>query len=89
MADVEVEVDPYEVGIDPVRIESLGMHLAKYVDDGRLPGVNVLLSRAGKVVPLHVWIPRSRKRSASRIRHHLSLLFNDKADYLDSSDAVV
>ena len=49
MAEVEVEVDPTEVGIDPERIERLGAHLAKYVDDGRLPGVNVLVSRAGKV----------------------------------------
>ena len=41
MADVEVEVDPDEVGIDPERIERLGTHLAKYLDDRRMPGVNV------------------------------------------------
>ena len=62
MADVEVEVDPYEVGIDPVRIESLGMHLAKYVDDGRLPGVNVLLSRAGKVAYRYMYGSRDLER---------------------------
>ncbi|MDP7067423.1 MAG: serine hydrolase domain-containing protein [Acidimicrobiales bacterium] len=50
MAELEVEVSAAEVGVDQERIERLGAHLRKYVDDGRLPGVNVLVSRGGKIV---------------------------------------
>ena len=45
----EVEVDPSEVGLSAERLDLLGQHLHKYVDDERLPGTNVLVSRAGKV----------------------------------------
>ena len=62
MADVEVAVDPEEVGIDPERIERLGTHLAKYVDDGRLPGVNVLVSRGGKVAYRYMYGSRDLER---------------------------
>ncbi|MBM37036.1 MAG: serine hydrolase [Acidimicrobiaceae bacterium] len=50
MAELEVEVSAAEFGIDHERIGRLGTHLRKYVDDGRLPGVNVLVSRGGKIV---------------------------------------
>ncbi len=42
-------VDPASVGFDPQRIAQVKTHFAKYVDDGRLPGFQVLVSRKGKV----------------------------------------
>ncbi len=45
----EVEVDPSEVGLSAERLELIGAHLHKYVDDERLPGTHVLVSRGGKV----------------------------------------
>ncbi len=45
----EVEVDPSEVGLSAERLELIGTHFRSYVDDGRLPGTQVLVSRGGKV----------------------------------------
>lgn len=42
-------VDPSSVGFDPARLENIQRHFAKYVDDGRLPGWQVLVTRKGKV----------------------------------------
>lgn len=46
---VSVEVEPDEVGFDPARLVRIDSHFRRYVDDGRLPGWSVLVSRAGKV----------------------------------------
>ena len=47
---LSVEVDPAEVGFDADRLDRIGDHLHRYVDDGRLPGTQVLVTRGGQVV---------------------------------------
>jgi CubicO group peptidase (beta-lactamase class C family) len=49
---LEVEVDPGEEGFDAGRLARIDRHLARYVEDGRLPGWLVLVSRHGRVVHL-------------------------------------
>jgi CubicO group peptidase (beta-lactamase class C family) len=50
---LSVEVDPRDVGLDPSRLARIDTMVDRYVDDGRLPGVLVMVSRARKVAHLH------------------------------------
>jgi CubicO group peptidase (beta-lactamase class C family) len=52
MSDLKVELDPTEAGFDPDRLARIDSHFASYVDDGRLPGWLVLVTRGGRVVHL-------------------------------------
>ena len=45
-----VEQDPALVGMDADRLARIDAHLARYVDDGRLAGWQVLVTRHGQVV---------------------------------------
>jgi len=45
-----VEHDPAEVGVDAERLARIDTHLARYVDDGRLAGWQVLVTRRGRTV---------------------------------------
>ena len=45
-----VPADPGEVGMDAGRLARIDTHLARYVDDGRLPGWQVHVSRRGRTV---------------------------------------
>ena len=47
-----VEIEAGEAGFDAGRLARIDRHFAGYVDDGRLPGWLVLVSRHGKVVHL-------------------------------------
>jgi CubicO group peptidase (beta-lactamase class C family) len=49
MSELKTEVDPAEVGLDPGRLERIGRHFARYVDDGRLPGWLITVSRHGRL----------------------------------------
>ena len=49
MAQHSIDVDPTEVGFDPQRLARIEEHFAKYVDDGRLPGWHIAVSRQGKL----------------------------------------
>src|ERR1700678_142104 len=49
MGGLSPEVDPAEVGLDPARLDRIERHFRKYVDDGRLPGWLVTVSRHGKL----------------------------------------
>ena len=49
MSELKSEVDQAEVGIDPERLRRVDEHLARYVDDGRLPGWLVTVSRYGRL----------------------------------------
>ena len=49
MTVVKPEVDAAEVGLDRARLERLDRHFARYVDDGRLPGWLVTVSRHGRL----------------------------------------
>jgi CubicO group peptidase (beta-lactamase class C family) len=46
------EVDARELGFDPARLARIDRHFARYVDDGRLPGWLLLVSRHGRIVHL-------------------------------------
>ena len=47
-----VEVEARAAGFDPARLERIDRHFGRYVEDGRLPGWLLLVSRGGKVVHL-------------------------------------
>jgi CubicO group peptidase (beta-lactamase class C family) len=49
---LEVEVEAGQVGFDAGRLGRIDRHFARYVDDGRLPGWLVLISRRGRIVHL-------------------------------------
>ncbi|WP_029430238.1 serine hydrolase [Blastococcus sp. URHD0036] len=49
MTELQVDTDPAEVGLDPARLERLDRRLARFVDEGRLPGFLVTVSRAGRL----------------------------------------
>src|SRR3712207_4016884 len=50
MAELHVELDPEEAGLDPSRLERIDRHLNRYVDHGRLPGWLVAIAREGRIV---------------------------------------
>jgi CubicO group peptidase (beta-lactamase class C family) len=49
MSELKTEVEPAEVGLDPDRLQRIGRHFARYVDDGRLPGWLITVSRYGRL----------------------------------------
>src|SRR5258708_27124357 len=49
MAELKAEADPAEVGLDPARLERVDRHFRRYVDDGRLPGWLLIVSRHGRL----------------------------------------
>jgi CubicO group peptidase (beta-lactamase class C family) len=49
MNGLKAEVEPAEVGLDAGRLRRIGRHFARYVDDGRLPGWLVAVSRRGRL----------------------------------------
>jgi CubicO group peptidase (beta-lactamase class C family) len=52
MSDFGINVDPDEVGLDASRLARIDAHFAKYVDDGRLPGIQIAISRRGRIAHL-------------------------------------
>jgi CubicO group peptidase (beta-lactamase class C family) len=46
----DVEHDPREAGVDPHRMARVDRHLSRYVDDGRLAGWQLVVTRRGRVV---------------------------------------
>ncbi|HEY6296332.1 MAG TPA: serine hydrolase domain-containing protein [Streptosporangiaceae bacterium] len=49
MSALMIEADPAEVGLDPERLARIDAHFARYVDDGRLPGWLITVSRHGRL----------------------------------------
>jgi CubicO group peptidase (beta-lactamase class C family) len=49
MSGLRAEVDAPEVGLDAQRLQRIDQHFARYVDDGRLPGWLVAVSRRGRL----------------------------------------
>ena len=49
MSGLVTEADPAEVGLDPERLARIDAHFARYVDDGRLPGWLITVSRYGRL----------------------------------------
>ena len=62
MSGLKAEVDPGEVGLDAQRLQRIDRHFARYVDDGRLPGWLVAVSRRGRMA--HVSCHGSRDLEA-------------------------
>ncbi|MCU1674661.1 MAG: beta-lactamase [Frankiales bacterium] len=58
---VDIEVDADEVGMDPSRLARIDQRLARYVDDGRLAGWQVIVSRRGKRVHSSVYGLRDKE----------------------------
>ena len=52
MTELTVEVDPGDVGFDAARLRRIDTHFRRYVDEGRLPGWQLAVTRGGKVVHL-------------------------------------
>ena len=52
MAKLEVDVEPGEVGFDADRLQRVGSHFRRYVDDGKLAGWTVAVARRGRVALL-------------------------------------
>jgi CubicO group peptidase (beta-lactamase class C family) len=59
--NVDIEVEPGDVGFDAGRLARVDTHLRKYVDDGRLVGWQVLVSRRGKRVHSSTYGLRDRE----------------------------
>ena len=55
-------VDPSSLGFDADRLARLDTHLQKYVDDGRLPGWQLQVSRSGQIVHHSVYGRRDLER---------------------------
>jgi len=53
MTGLKAETDPAEVGLDQGRLDRIDRHFARYVDDGRLPGWLLTVSRRGRLA--HVY----------------------------------
>ncbi|MBE1574317.1 serine hydrolase domain-containing protein [Amycolatopsis roodepoortensis] len=52
MGELKIEVDPAEVGLDEARLRRMDDYFQAYVDDGRLPGWSLLVSKRGQVAHL-------------------------------------
>ena len=55
MADLKVETDPREVGLDGDRLARIDRHFERYVDDGRLPGWLIAVTRHGRLAHLSTY----------------------------------
>ncbi|HEY3683254.1 MAG TPA: serine hydrolase domain-containing protein [Streptosporangiaceae bacterium] len=49
MGELKIEVEPGEAGFDGERLARIDRHFTRYVDDGRLPGWLITVSRGGKL----------------------------------------
>ena len=61
MAELKVEIDPAEAGFDAARLARIDPHFARYVDDGRLPGWLLVVSRGGHIVHLSTYGQRDKE----------------------------
>ena len=61
MNGLKAEVDPAEVGLDADRLRRIDATLARYVDDGKLAGSLVTVSRHGKLAHVSAYGQRDRE----------------------------
>src|SRR5499425_3168985 len=61
MSELKVEVDPAEAGFAADRLHRLDDNFARYVDDGRLGGWLLAISRHGKIVHVSHYGHRDRE----------------------------
>lgn len=58
---ISQDVEAAEAGFDPRRLQRITTHFKRYVDDGRLPGWLIAVSRQGKVAYLETYGQRDRE----------------------------
>jgi CubicO group peptidase (beta-lactamase class C family) len=61
--ELKVDTDPAEVGLHPARLARLDRRLARWVDDGQLPGFLVTVARHGKLAHLGTYGFRNVEQS--------------------------
>ena len=61
---MKTEVEPSEVGFDAARLRRLDRHFGAYVDDGRLAGWQLVVTRGGKVAHASTYGLRDREAGA-------------------------
>jgi CubicO group peptidase (beta-lactamase class C family) len=61
VSELKAEVDPAEVGLDSGRLRRIDRNLARYVDDGRLAGWLVTVSRGGRLAHVSCYGARDRE----------------------------
>jgi len=61
VSELKAEVDPAEVGLDPERLGRIDGTFGRYVDDGRLAGYLVTVSRHGKLAHVSSYGARDRE----------------------------
>lgn len=61
MAELKTEVDASEAGFSPDRLARIDRHFERYVDDGRLAGWSLLVTRDGRIVHLATCGQRDRE----------------------------
>ncbi|MGI8492129.1 MAG: serine hydrolase domain-containing protein [Acidimicrobiales bacterium] len=64
MPALQVEVEAKEVGLDASRLDRLRSHFGRYVDDGRLPGWLIAVSRGGRLAYLETYGQRDMEAGA-------------------------
>ena len=57
-------IDPAQVGFDPARLARIDEHFGRYVDDGRLAGWQVVVTRRGEVAHCSTYGLRDREAGA-------------------------
>ncbi|MCK1807114.1 MULTISPECIES: serine hydrolase [Micromonospora] len=58
---VTVSTDPGRVGLDPARLARIDEHFARYVDDGRLAGWQIVVTRRGEIAHSSTYGLRDRE----------------------------
>src|SRR5690606_7331389 len=58
---IERSVDPEYVGFDSARLARIDRHFAAYVDDGRLPGWQIVITRRGEIAHASTYGMRDRE----------------------------
>ena len=87
MGGLKQEVDAAEVGLDPARLGRIDRHFARYVDDGRLPGWLITVSRRGRLAHVSCYGPRDIEAGlAGGAGHAVADLLDDQAGHLGRRD---
>ena len=61
MTQMKVDADPSELGFDAARLTRIDSHFQRYVDDGRLPGWLLAVSRGGRLAHVSTYGMRDKE----------------------------
>ena len=87
MSELKTEAKPAEVGLDPDRLRRIDRHFACYVDDGRLPGWLITVSRHGRLAYVSSYGSSDVEAGrAGRDGHGVAAVLDDQADHLGGGD---